>query len=176
MLKKSYLLLFLLPLLSFQCESNWEDPTQGLRPVYAPTEPYDKILLLPPRSLTNQAKIYVFGIYIFAIEQGEGVHIINNSDPANPVNIHFLRIFGCNDLSIRGNMMYIDNFTDLITIDFSRIDSPVVVNRLPNFYQSTYGSGEYPEDYHGYFECVDSSKGRVLTWKESALDNPKCRR
>ena len=57
----------------------------------------------------------------------------------------------------------------------SNIDSLKVTPRIPNLYPDG-GKGIFPVDYHGYFECVDSSRGKVIGWKESILDNPQCRR
>ena len=72
--------------------------------------------------------------------------------------------------------MYADNFTDLIAIDFSKPDSPKVINRVKNLYPNKNGDADYPKNYNGYFECADATKGKVLGWKESVLDNPQCRR
>jgi hypothetical protein len=177
-MKKLRYLVFLLPLLSAKCGSeSWGyDTSRGMKPVYAPSESFDKISLDAPRPMSESAKIYVKDKLVFAIEQGQGVHIIDNSDPSKPQKVRFLRVFGCNDIAIKGTTMYADNFTDLIAIDFSKLDSPKIVNRVKNLYPNTNGDGNFPKNYNGYFECVDAQKGKVIGWKESVLDNPQCRR
>ena len=171
-------LVLLLPLLAARCggETWGYDTSRGMKPIYAPAENYDLVSLLPPRAVSNSAKIYVKDKLIFAIEQGVGVHIINNADSTKPQKIRFLRIFGCNDISIKGTTMYADNFTDLIAIDFTDLENPKVVNRVKNLYPNKNGDGNFPKGFNGYFECVDLQKGKVIGWKESLLDNPQCRR
>ena len=177
-MKKLLLLALLFPLLAARCGSEtWGyDTSRGMKPIYLPTENYDQISFQPIRPLSQSAKIYVKDKLIFAIEQGEGVHIIDNSDPTKPQKIRFLRIFGCNDIAIKGSTMYADNFTDLVAIDFTKLDSPTVVSRVRNIYPNNNGTTEYPKNYNGYFECADAKKGKVIGWKESLLDNPQCRR
>jgi hypothetical protein len=167
-----------LPLLAARCESEvWGyDTSRGMKPIYAPKDGIENISLLPPRPLTSSAKIYYKDRLIFAIEQGEGVHIIDNRDSTRPEKLRFLRIFGCNDIAIKGTTLFADNFADLVAIDFTKLDSPKVVSRIPNLYPNTEGVGNFPKNYHGYFECVDKSRGTVIGWKESLLDNPQCRR
>lgn len=177
-MKKILYLAFILPLIAARCggETWGYDTSRGMKPVYLPNENYELVSLQAPRPMTQSAKIYVKDKLIFAIEQGEGVHIIDNSDATKPQKIRFLRIFGCNDIAIKGSTMYADNFTDLIVIDFSKLDSPKVVNRVKNLYPNTNGDANFPNNYNGYFECVDAKKGKVIGWKESVLDNPQCRR
>ena len=177
-MNKLFFLALILPLLAARCggETWGYDTSCGMKPVYLPAENYQEIRFQPIQPLTESAKIYVKGNLIFAIEQGEGVHIIDNSNPQKPQKIRFLRIFGCNDIAIKGSIMYADNFTDLVAIDFTKLDTPRVVNRVKNMYPNMNGTADYPKKYNGYFECVDPKKGKVIGWKESLLDNPQCRR
>ncbi len=82
-----------------------------------------------PRALEKPGKIYFYNNYIFINEQREGVHIIDNSNPASPVNIGFMPIPGNVDIAISNQVLYADNYTDLLTIDISDIDQPRLVKR-----------------------------------------------
>ncbi len=73
----------------------------------------------PAQSLKNPGKIYVYGNYLFVNEVNKGVHIIDNSDPARPVNRRFIEIPGNVDIAVKGNTLYADVFTDMLTIDIS---------------------------------------------------------
>ncbi len=64
-------------------------------------------------------KIYLYGSYLFLNEKGRGIHIINNSNPANPVNEAFVNIPGCEDMAVLGTTLYADCYTDLMVIDIS---------------------------------------------------------
>ncbi len=105
-----------------------------------------------PRELENPGKIYFYNNYIFINEIREGIHIIDNTDPANPTNIGFMAITGNLDMAIHNNMLYADNFIDLLTIDISDVQNIQLVDRdegvLPFFQFSDQG-------YLMYFEEVE---------------------
>ncbi len=77
------------------------------------------VAAVAPQPLHNTGKIYLRGAYVFVNEKYEGIHIIDNRDPANPRPVSFLRIPGNVDLAVRGNLLYADNGPDLVTIDIS---------------------------------------------------------
>ena len=82
-----------------------------------------------PRELQLPGKIYAWGQYLFIGERNEGVHVIDNSDPANPQKVAFWRIQGNADIAIRGHYLYADQYVDLLTIDLSEVAQPVLVCR-----------------------------------------------
>jgi len=72
--------------------------------------------------LKDPGKIYVKGNYIFISEKYQGIHIIDNHNPAAPVKIGFFRVPGCVDLAIKDNVMYVDNAVDLVAITYDSTD------------------------------------------------------
>jgi hypothetical protein len=72
-----------------------------------------------PRALQNTGKLYTFGSTIFLNEIDKGIHVIDNSNPSNPVNLGFIDIPGNRDLAVKGNVLYADLYTDLVAIDIS---------------------------------------------------------
>ena len=70
-----------------------------------------------PRDIQDPAKIYAYGTYLFISEKFQGVHVIDNANPARPVNQGFIRIPGCVDMAVRGTTLFADNATDLVGID-----------------------------------------------------------
>jgi hypothetical protein len=143
---------------------------EGLRPVYS--QDWKDIQSQAPRPVGKLGKIYYKDSTIYVAESGWGIHVIDNSDPANPVRIRFLQIPGCRDVAIRGNILYADNVTDLVAIDISDLDNIVVLKRVEGLYEQL--DQETPEAYEGYFECVDPTKGAVVGWETALLDNPQC--
>jgi len=144
----------------------------GLKPIYASADDWDEITSMEPRAIENLGKIYYKDNHIYVNERNKGIHVINNSDPLNPVPIKFIQVFGSEDIAIKGNMLYTDNVTDLVTIDISNLDAISVTSRLGDLYPNS--KKNYPEGYSGYFECVDASRGIVIGWEEATLDNPSC--
>ncbi len=88
------------------------------------------------REIESPGKIWVYNNFILLIEQYKGIHIIDNSDPANSKTIAFIQIDGCTNMAMKDNILYANNAVDMIGIkpnqDFS--DFTVVArnrNMLP---------------------------------------------
>lgn len=105
-------------------------------PVYKlPAEVRVGMSIQSPRELRAPGKIYVFGQYLFINEQNEGIHVIDNADPANPKNIAFWSIPGNGDMAIRGHFLYANQYVDLLTIDISDFQNPQIVCRSESAFQ-----------------------------------------
>lgn len=72
-----------------------------------------------PENIKSPGKIYLYGQYIFLNEIDKGVHVINNANPAKPVNLGFIDIPGNLDIAVKGNTLYADFYADLVAIDIS---------------------------------------------------------
>ncbi len=71
------------------------------------------------RDIQNPGKIYILGNYIFLNEIDKGIHIIDNSNPSSPKNAAFIDIPGNIDIAVKGNALFADMYTDLVTIDIT---------------------------------------------------------
>lgn len=143
----------------------------GYKPVYVSYETIRKIELQKARGLLKPGKIYTKGKYLYINESGDGIHIIDNTDKANPKPIGFLAIPVNKDISIKGNILYADNADDLVTIDISDPTAIKVLKRV----EKAFPYPTYPIQT-GWFECVNPNKGYVKAWEYVELTNPKCRR
>lgn len=84
------------------------------------------------RALKYPGKIYYKDHYIYVNELYKGVHVINNSDPRNPVNEGFITVPGCLDMAIKENTLLVDNSVDLVAFDLGAlIETSRVRNVLP---------------------------------------------
>lgn len=88
-----------------------------------------------PTELRNPGKLYLAGQYLFINEKNEGIHVIDNADPANPKQIAFWSIPGNVDIAIRGQYLYADQYIDLLTIDISDMQNPQLVCRTEEAFQ-----------------------------------------
>jgi hypothetical protein len=68
----------------------------------------------PSESIQQPGKLFIQGHYIFLNEVDKGIHVIDNSNPAQPRNVAFIDIPGNVDLAVKGNTLYADLYTDLI--------------------------------------------------------------
>ncbi|MEO5684735.1 MAG: hypothetical protein ABIQ88_18990 [Chitinophagaceae bacterium] len=69
--------------------------------------------------VTNTGKLYIQGKWIFLNEQGKGIHVIDNSNPALPVKTSFINIPGNIDMSVKADILYADLYSDLAAINIS---------------------------------------------------------
>ncbi|HET9487563.1 MAG TPA: hypothetical protein VFO54_09015 [Chryseosolibacter sp.] len=113
-------------------------------PVYTTVEEIRAgVSLLPPQPVNAVGKIYFKDNYLFVSEPGEGIHIINNQDPAAPTPLKFLKIPGTFDLAIKGNTLYADSYVDLIAFDISDIYNISEVHRLEGIFKNYSVMGFY---------------------------------
>ena len=78
-----------------------------------------KVKSTSPISVTNAGKLFVIGNNVFLNEKEKGIHFIDNTNPANPINKAFIVIPGNTDLFVKGNILYANCYTDLLAIDIS---------------------------------------------------------
>ncbi len=130
------------------------------------------IQILPPRSLENPGKIYYYKDHIIVNENREGLHIIDNTNPENPINISFIQIPGNVDMAVKGDMMYVDNYIDLLTIDISDPSNPVLQERLNDVFSSISLNSELghlvyyePTEETIEIDCSDPRWGNVSFWQ-----------
>ncbi len=89
------------------------------------------------RDLNEPGKIFVSGNYILINELRKGVHIIDNSNPSNPVNVAFLDVPGNMDIAVKGNLLFLDSYFDIVTFDISNPASPVFIGRSKDAFPSS---------------------------------------
>ncbi|MCF2445152.1 hypothetical protein L0657_14385 [Dyadobacter sp. CY345] len=97
---------------------------------------------LPARQLSNPGKIYVKDNCLYINEIKEGIHVIDNSDPSNPKQLSFINIPGNGDIAIRGNILYADSYSDLVSIDVRDPGNAYEVGRRKNVFSYGQFNGE----------------------------------
>ncbi|MFD2099680.1 LVIVD repeat-containing protein [Flagellimonas iocasae] len=88
--------------------------------------------IIAPRPIHQSGKVYTYQDYIFINDMYQGIHVIDNSNPAQPVKIAFITIPGNVDISVKDNYLYADSLMDLVVLDISNISDISLVNRLEN--------------------------------------------
>ncbi len=160
---KILLFVFLVVALMSCKDKYYEEVTfVGNSPIYMTREELaTKVKSASPRSMQNTGKIYLKDKYIFINELNEGVHIIDNSNPAEPQNIGFIEIPGNVDICISKNVLYADSYVDIIAIDITDINNPKEMYRLANAFYNKFSTpdSQYP------VAPVDISKGIVVGWE-----------
>ena len=99
----------------------------------------------PAIAIASIGKIAVSGKYIFLTETYKGIHVIDNSNSANPKNVSFINIPGNEDIAINGSTLYADAYGDLVTFDITNPENAIAKNFAANVFpdHSIYYSGSY---------------------------------
>ncbi len=114
-----------------------------------------------PKEISKPGKIYFKDNYLFVNEVQKGIHVIDNSDPANPKKVAFYEIIGNVDIAIKGSILYADSYIDLVAIDITDINKPKEVGRLSNIFPEIVPEGD---NWYPYVN-VDKSKGVIVDWE-----------
>ncbi len=153
-------------LVAISCRDEFTEEFTANKPVYLSYEDLrSAVVKSEARDLVNPGKIYFKDGYIFINEEFKGVHIIDNQNPANPVNIGFIEIPGNVDIAIKNNILYADSYVDLVAIDISNINNPTEVNRIEDMLP--YTLPQHDNDYR--IADIDEEKGVVIDWKISKV-------
>ncbi len=113
-----------------------------------------------PSAIETMGKIYIKDHYLFVNEKYEGIHIFDYADPANPVNLSFVRIPGNVDIAVRGDFLYADSYIDLVVLDISDISEAEEAYRLEDVFPYTIPDVE--GDYT--IAPIDPEKGVITGW------------
>ena len=117
--------------------------------------------------LRNTGKIYLYEQYILVNEKYKGIHVIDNSNPAVPINIAFLHIDGCIDMAVKNNVLYADNAVDLIALKITDNFATVqVTERIKGIFPETESpDGYYPNSATNHFR---PKSGILVAWKKKS--------
>lgn len=112
-------------------------------------------------------KIYIYNDYLFINEPNKGIHIYNNSNPAAPVNMAFLQIPGNVDLAVQNNILYADNYVDLLAFDISNINNIKQVKRVTDVFRQFYISTAQTHVYMYKDTIVKKESNKNLVYNDA---------
>jgi hypothetical protein len=96
---------------------------------------------------------------LFYIAQNSGIHVFNNQNPENPQNIAFIQLEGVHDISVKNDILYADNFMDLVVFDISNVSAIQLVNVQEDmlYYYAT-----YPDDVLYYQDVYPTTEDEFI--------------
>ncbi len=161
--KRSLLLLPLMFVISMTMTSCLKDSCNETRsfleysPIYVQPQDFRvPVITESPREIEETGKFYFYNNFIFINEKNKGIHIINNEDPQSPQNIAFVNIPGNIDMAVRDNILFADNYVDLLTIDINDINNPTILCRDEDVFSDYFFNEEL-----GYFVGTEAT-GRTV--------------
>jgi hypothetical protein len=111
------------------------------------------IIIEPGKELENPGKIYIYGDFLLINEPKKGIHILDNTNPSAPVSINFINIPGNVDLAVNSDILYADNYVDLLAFDISNPRDIKKVNRVEDVFMHMYSH----------------DTGKIITFKDTVL-------
>ena len=130
-------------------------------PVYMPFSEFRETKTVQPaRQMVNPGKICLYGDYLFINEITEGIHVVDNSNPANPTLIAFIELLGNIDMTINDNVLFADSYLDLVSFDISQPAHTKSIGRIESVFPFSLPpvDNDYPVTY-------DLEKGVVVGWE-----------
>jgi hypothetical protein len=162
MKKLSIYIFLILTVISAGCKDKFTEIFTANSPVYMS---YDNLRLAVKQSaasdLVNPGKIYFKDQFIFIVEEMKGIHVFDNSNPANPVNKTYVEIPGNVDIAIKGDILYADSYIDMVAIDISDLTAIKEVGRVEKVLPYTLP----PFDKKYPLARIDEAKGVVTGWE-----------
>ena len=136
-------------------------------PIYMSYEDFraQPIVAEAARPLTNPGKIFLKDHLLFVNDKFHGIHIIDNTSPSAPVNMAYIPLPGNVDIAVRGHIMYVDNYVDLVTIDISDPMNPIVLSRNERVFPNALPVWNF--DYP--IAPIDPAMGVVVGWEEKEI-------
>lgn len=161
--RRFLLLLIIMPLMIGACGDQKKKTITWTEyePVYMSQEEFaGAVQLDEPREMSRPGKIYFHDGFLFVNELNKGIHIIDNSDPADPSKVGFINIPASKDLAVKGDLLYADSHSDLLVFDIGDMQNPELVSREENVFEQS--AEEAPGTLHSQ---IDQSKGVVVDWE-----------
>ena len=153
-----------------QPDPYYERKVWDSKPIYAAVTTAKKVeYLLGKQPIVHAGNIYAYQHLVFQVDIGRGIHVIDNTVPANAERIGYIKVNGCAQISIKDAYLYTNSYADLITIDLSNPSDLRETSRLQNAFPELGSS--YPlasPEESGYYECprMDSV---VIGWTKDSI-------
>ena len=108
---------------------------RNYEPIVVSRTELENISLQAPKTTVKNAKIYLKDQFLFVNDDKNGFHLIDNSNPASPQKIHYLKALGSTDVAIRNNVLYVNQARDLVALKINSSTNQIqVLKRLKNVF------------------------------------------
>jgi hypothetical protein len=157
------IIIILLALLGMGCTDDCQTTQAYIdyEPVYTTTQEIrESFKHEDSREINNSGRIYYKDKFLYINESGKGIHVIDNTNPENPVKMGFVNIPGNFDIAAKGNYMYADSFIDMVVMDISDPSNVKEVRRLPGVFSH----------FRAFDGRVDSQNGIITEYIETVKE------
>ena len=151
-----------------------EQKVWGSKPIYSKDPAIRQIKYTSSKQpVVSAGNICAFVNYIFQVDVGSGIHVINNSVPENADRVGFVTVLGCTQMSIKGHYLYANSLNDLVTLDISDIKNVKEVSRIKDAFPENIDYPLIQPKESGYYQCP-TSDSIVIGWVKDSISNYSC--
>jgi hypothetical protein len=129
-LRKISIFLLLPLLMGFSYEPDDRDLTRYRPILMKRSDLVTSIFIQPQQEFSNPGKIYLYKDNIYIVDLFTGIHVIDNHNPAQPQKTGFIHLPGVVDLSIKDDVLFADNATDLVSINIDSYPQISIISRV----------------------------------------------
>ncbi len=101
------------------------------------------ITLRGTQPIFKNGKIVIYKNYLLINEPDKGIHLIDNTTPENPVQLGFIPIAGNTDIVIKDDLLYANNYVDIVALDISDANDIKTHHRAENVLAPRYNPAAY---------------------------------
>ncbi len=130
-----------------------------------------------PKTLVKPGNIYKYKNYLLVCEQEKGIHIMNNSNPASPVSLKYIKLLGNDNVAVKNDYLYADNGTNLLTINIADLNNIQLVNTNTNVFPERMKDGQVIVGYHTEektvkLPCDNTRQNIVIDRAQQSMQSP----
>ncbi len=157
-MKRLLLLFSIISLALTSCEDKLLQTYMANVPVYMSYEALrSSFEVLSEVPMVKPGKISFYNSYMFINEYQKGIHVVDLSDPSSPEIKAFIEIPGNVDMAIRNEQLFAESYVDLLVIDISNPEQPVLERRIEDLFEYVIP----PYDYEYPLDEIDEEKGVI---------------
>lgn len=136
-------------------------------PIYQSLEDWraSDLSLRAPQAIRRPGKIYIYQNLLLVNEYMEGIHLYDNTNPANPIALGFLPVLGNSELAIRNDVLYLDSYYDLLAFDLSDPGNPRLRHRLQDLFEFSAFDRLASLDPEYPLASYNPEKGVIVGWE-----------
>lgn len=166
-LMKNLIAFFIITFLFAACESETGTECTTEIDEYIPIETslndLRSISFSQNEEMANTGKVMAYKNYLLVNEVGKGIHVLDNSDSQNLTKIGFIEILGNRDMAVKDDILYADNYVDLLSIDISTITNPTLIDIEEFVFNSGYITDATASNPSAPFIVAYEATGKQVT-------------
>lgn len=112
----------------------------------------------PPHAMDTTGKILLADNLLMVVEPNQGVHVVDNTHPAEPTQLAFLRVLGCLDIAMVDGLLYADSYVDLLAVDLGNVDDITLASRTIDVLPYD----AYRHAPQGTIDGIDGTQGVII--------------